>query len=120
MLEIFHNKKEETLGNKRVLCWMCCLKWKFTLAVGCMSLEFAAGNKKFKPHRVRTEPRPQPWGVSTFRGQAEEERPAEEREEEWPVRPQGHQQWVMRAGGKVFQGGRGHPCWILLREHHWL
>lgn len=64
MFEISHNnKKEETLGDKRVLCWMCCLKRKFKLAVGYMSLEFTAGNKKSLSH-VESKGRrlrPQPW-----------------------------------------------------------
>lgn len=44
---VFHNNtKEETWGDKRVLCWMCCLKWKLKSAVGYVSLEFTAGNNR--------------------------------------------------------------------------
>lgn len=51
MFEIFHNnKKEETLGDKSSVLDVLFEK-QIQLAVGYMSLEITAGNKKFKPCR---------------------------------------------------------------------
>lgn len=110
MFEIFRNsEKEEILGDKSVLCWIGCLKCKFKSAVGCMSLEFTAGNISLScVESMGRGPRPHPWDVSTFRGQAEEGLGAE-REKEWPVRWEESQQGVRKARGKSVSLREGLP-----------
>lgn len=121
MFDVFHNKKEETLRDKRVLCWMFCLKWKLKSAVGYTRLEFTAGDEKFKPHREERErARHSAWGMSTSRGQAGEEGPAEEMGKQGLTRQAGDQHVLVKPGGKVFPGGSSQPRGSLLRGHHWI
>lgn len=54
-------------------------------------------------------PRNQPWGVSTFRGEAEEEELA---------RPEGNQQDVGEAKRKCFKGGVANCVDLYAERHH--
>ena len=97
------------------------MKWKLKSAVGYTRLEFTAGGEKFKPYREERErARHSAWGVSTSRGQAGEEGPAEEMGEQGPTRQAGDQQVLVKPGETAFPGGSSQPRGRLLRGRHWI